>query len=348
MALIHQESSHQFEQRKKDHISLSLNPENEALGLSGLDKIKLIHEALPEMNMDEVQIQTEILNLKTETPFLISSMTAGHVDSIDLNCRLAKASAKRGWLMGVGSQRKELTDDSAIAEWQRVRAAAPDAKLIGNIGLSQLIQLSTESVEKLVGSIDAMALFIHLNSLQECIQPEGTPYFKDGLQAIKKISQSLSVPVLVKETGCGFSKRTLTVLKETGVSAVDVSGLGGTHWGRIEGGRSNEFIKQVSQTFANWGVSTVDSLLNAQEVQPNYEVWASGGVRTGLDAAKLMALGASCVGFAKPILQAAIAGEQELDEFMKRIEYEFKVSMFCTGSKNINELQNKKVIQWQK
>jgi isopentenyl-diphosphate delta-isomerase len=339
------ESSVQFEQRKGDHIRLSLDERTQASGLSGLEQIEMLHEALPELNFSDLNIATTSLGKKIATPFLVSSMTAGHAGSIDLNVRLAMACAARGWRMGVGSQRRELGDPKAAAEWKKVRKAAPDVELIGNIGIAQLILTPSADIQRLVDALQAVAMIVHLNPLQECIQPEGTPQFKGGFKAIKKLVKMLSVPVIVKETGCGFSSATLKMLKDSGIAAVDVSGLGGTHWGRLEGLRNCE-REDVALTFANWGISTVDSVLKAVQLRPQYEVWASGGVRSGLDSAKLLALGAKTVGIAKPILEAALQSDAALDAAMARFELELKVAMFCTGQPTIAELRKNKVWRW--
>ena len=335
----------QFESRKVDHIRLSLDEKNQAVGESGLDRIQLIHEALPDLDFQQVTLQSSSLGQNRATPFLISSMTAGHAASPELNLVLARASAARGWRMGVGSQRRELFDRSAAEEWRKIRRLVPDVELLGNIGLAQLIQTQISDIQRLVDVLEASAMFVHLNALQECLQPEGTPQFKGGLKALEKLTSGLSVPVVVKETGCGFSSATLQRLKGTGVAAVDVSGLGGTHWGRIEGGRtqSKSERQEASQTLADWGISTVDSVLAATDLDPDYEIWASGGVRSGLDAAKLLALGATTVGFAKPILQAALASEEELLRKMSAFEFELKTVLFCTGCKNIGDLQKRGV-----
>jgi isopentenyl-diphosphate delta-isomerase len=342
------EPVHQFEERKRDHITQALKSENEALGFSGFESVELQHEALPDLNFSDVSLSTQILKKPRSSPFLVSSMTAGHTDSVDLNVRLAKACAAKGWLMGVGSQRRELFDDGARAEWKRVRSAAPNVELLGNLGLSQLVQTSNDKVKELVDALEAVAMIIHLNPLQECMQPEGTPQFRGGLARLADLSRALSVPLIVKETGCGFSPQTLQRLNESGVAAVDVSGFGGTHWGRIEGARNREntVLAQAAQTFANWGVSTVESLVNAQKLNLNYEVWASGGVRNGLDAAKALALGAKTVGLAKPILVAALEGEEQLHQQMTTIEYELKTALFCTGCQSPQELSQKRVWNW--
>lgn len=344
------ESLTQFEGRKRDHIALALKNETEAAGLAGFSRLALVHEALPDLNFSDISLAGQSLGHHVATPFLISSMTAGHVDSVDLNSRLAKASAARGWWMGVGSQRRELTDLSAGAEWQKVRAAAPSVNLLGNIGIAQLIVSEMDPVRALVDALEARAMIVHLNPLQECFQPEGTPDFKGGLQKISALVKALGdTPVIVKETGCGFSQATLVRLNEAGVAAIDLSGLGGTHWGRIEGLRAagiDPVRASAAETFADWGVGTVDALLAAQQAKIQCEVWASGGVRNGLDAAKALALGARRIGFAKPILQAALEGDEALQIRMETIEFELKTALFCTGCKTIDDLRDRKVWQW--
>ena len=348
------ESSSQFEQRKKDHIRIALDPRVQATGGTGLDQIELLHEALPEINFSDISLKTQFLKYQLNAPIFISSMTAGHVDSVDLNLRLARAAQARGWAMGVGSQRKELTDPAAMLEWKKLRQECPRAVLIGNIGITQLIQTPISDIQKLVDNLQASALFVHTNPLQECLQPEGTPQFKGGLVALKHLCEKLNVPVILKEVGCGFNPRTIERLKDTGIYALDVSGFGGTHWGRLEGFRSsqNDKLSQAAQTFENWGISTLESLLFAVEAKPHYEIWASGGVRSGLMIAKLRALGARMVGVAQPVLAAALQGEKELDHLMEQLEFELKVAMFCTGSETLQSLEsqteNQKVWQWKK
>jgi len=342
------ESNHQFESRKTDHIRLSLSDSTQARGLSGLDLIELTHEALPDLDFEDISIATNVLGHALRAPFLISSMTAGHADSPALNRLLVRAAASRGWCMGVGSQRRELTDPAAAAEWTAIRREAPTALLFGNLGLAQLIQTPVDQVRRLCEAVGAIGLFVHLNALQECIQPEGTPRFRGGWQALTTLCRELEIPVIVKETGCGFSKATLERLAETGVRAVDVSGLGGTHWGRVEGGRAagvDPVRARTAATFADWGIPTVRAVVDAVTV-PNFETWASGGVRSGLDAAKLLAMGARLVGFAQPILEAAVRGEAALIERMTTLEFELRTAMFCTDRVNLDDLRNRQVWTW--
>lgn len=357
------ESSRQFEGRKRDHIRIALDPRSQTEGQSGLDSIDLIHEALPDMDFKEVDISTSFFlggtkhssTLSLSSPLFISSMTAGHVHGRQINEAFARLSDRRQILMGVGSQRRELDDSNAAEEWVQVRKQAPKARLLGNIGIAQLIKTPFLKIQKLIESTEAIGLFVHLNSLQEVLQPEGTPSFKASLQAIENLVKVAGIPIIIKEVGCGFSVQTLKRLNETGVFAVDVAGKGGTHWGRVEGYRSTEdqMLYQVAQTFKNWGYSTTQSVLNAQEAQVSYEVWASGGVRTGLDAAKLIALGAKKVGLAKPFLEAIMQGDQilasdqadqNLELLLNRLEAELKITMFCTGSEKLQDLNMKKVI----
>lgn len=342
------ESTQQFEKRKMDHIRIALDPRSQAEGLSGLDDIQLIHEALPDFDFKEVDCSTSFFSHKLSAPFFISSMTAGHENAAIINSRLAELSANKQILMGVGSQRRELNDAEACQEWKRVRAKAPRALLLGNLGISQIIGVSTAKIQAMIESLEAEALFVHLNPLQECLQPEGTPNFRGGYQAIEALVEKLSIPVIVKEVGCGFSQETLKKIYNLGVYAVDVSGLGGTHWGRVEGFRSQENAQlfQVAKTFENWGISTVQSLLNAKKINENYTVWSSGGVRDGLQTGKLLALGSNMVGIAQPWLKAALEGETAIDGLYEKILLELKVAMFCTGVQKLEDFRAKKVWKW--
>ncbi|HEX4923358.1 MAG TPA: type 2 isopentenyl-diphosphate Delta-isomerase [Bdellovibrionales bacterium] len=335
-------SDSSFERRKQDHIRLALDPINQAAGGSGLDRIELRHEALPDLDFHDISIRTKVLGKDVPVPFFVSSMTAGHAQGEGLNLVLARACQARGWPMGVGSQRKQLTSTAAANEWKQIRKLAPDVLMMGNIGISQVITSDVAQVQKLADSVGAFAMIVHTNPLQEVLQPEGTPMFKGSLAALEKLAKALPIPVILKETGCGFSRETLKRLLATGIAAVDVSGYGGTHWGRLEGQRSSRTDMRyvTAQTFAQWGVSTAESLLNAVELKPRFEVWASGGVRSGLDAAKLLAMGATTVGFAKPVLEAALQGVQALEAEMQRLEFELKTALFCTGSQDLAALRS--------
>lgn len=337
-----------FESRKADHLRLALDPAMEAAGESGFDRILLAHEALPELDFADVKLDTKFFGYKAASPFFISSMTAGHVNGEAINLTLARAASSRRWPMGLGSQRRELSDPQAKNEWKRLRRLAPNGFFMSNLGLSQLILTKTDKVLELVDALEAGALIIHTNPLQESLQPEGTPQFKGGLKALEKICKASPVPVILKETGCGFSRETLKRLSGLGLAAIDLSGYGGTHWGRIEGGRApaDSVQKIAAQTFRGWGIGTVASLENCAGLKLKAEIWASGGIRSGLDGAKAVAMGARKVGFAKPALEAALAGETALETWMQRMEFEMKVAMFCSGKSTPESLRGGK--RWQK
>ena len=333
-----------YETRKQDHLHLALREANFE-GDNGLKKIKLIHEALPNLNWDDVDISTTILGKKFATPFFVSGMTGGFDGAQQINRRLAQACSKKGWIMGVGSQRKQLFSKDAYLEWESIKKEFPNLSFIGNLGISQVIHTPIEKIEELVHSLGAFAIMIHTNPLQECLQPEGTPHFKGWKEVLKKIIKKISVPVCIKETGCGFSESTLKSLCGLGLGAVDVSGYGGTHWGRIEGDRipSEDVRKEAAKTFAQWGQSTLSSLLSAQKLsKKDFEIWASGGLTNGLDAAKSLALGSSAVGFANLILKQAMKSEKSLMDQMFLLEHELKIALFCTGSQSLKDLN-----QWE-
>lgn len=333
----------QFEKRKQDHIDLALLPTNQASEWNAFDGFTLQHEALPDLDFDTIRLTGFRFGEAVAKPLFVSSMTAGHNNALAINRHLMAACAQSGWAMGVGSQRRELSDLQAADEWRALRKDFPEITLMSNLGIAQLLTVSLEQIKRLTDALQARALIIHCNPLQEVIQPEGTPQFKGCWQALTSLVTYLPIPIVVKETGCGFSSSTLSRLNDIGVAAVDVSGLGGTHWGRIEGHRAiDDMIRhKAAVTFKNWGIDTLQCVRNAVSINPSFEIWGSGGVRHGLDAAKLLALGASSVGFAKPMLEAALDGADKVYELMCSIEYELRVAMFCTGSQVVSELKEK-------
>lgn len=338
-----------FEKRKKSHLNLSLKSESQSSSSSCLDLLQLIHEAIPNFDFKDVSIEQKFLgSYLLKTPFFVASMTGGWKDSLAWNLKLAKACQSHGWAMGVGSQRAQLEDPKKAEEWKKIRQECPDLILFGNIGLAQALRSSIDDINFLIESLKAQALVVHCNPLQEAIQKEGTPYFYKGVEKLKQLAKELSTPVIVKETGCGFSKKTLDRLTGLKLAAIDVSGLGGTHWGKIEGQRfdKTDFRFGIADAFKGWGVSTLESLLYSLQELRDYELWASGGIRTGVDAAKVLSLGACMVGLAQPILKALESGEDFLDRFMSRLELELKVSLFCTGSASIQDLQKEKKWKW--
>lgn len=343
------EWTEQFEKRKRDHIRLALTEQTQTLGASGLQDIELLHEALPELNFDEISIAADFFGRPVQSPLFVSSMTAGHGEGRSLNRTLALACEKRGWAMGVGSQRRELQDPEAQREWAEIRQEIPGVVFMGNIGIAELISSPIQQITRLTEALKPSALIVHLNPLQECLQPEGSPRFRGGYAALERLINEINLPVVVKETGCGFSRSTLDRLARLPLAAIDVSGKGGTHWGRVEGLRSepDSPLRQIAETFRDWGVGTVSSLRHAvdmgTELGTELEIWASGGVRTGLDAAKLLALGARRVGFAQPMMAAALSGLEALEQVMIRLETELKVAMFCTGLGKLSDFGSRKV-----
>jgi isopentenyl-diphosphate Delta-isomerase len=274
----------QFEDRKRDHLRHALDPANQASDRLGLDRIHLFHEALPDLDFSQIQLSSTCLGDPAPTPFYVAGMTAGHPDAPALNRALAVACARRGWAMGVGSQRRELealvlgdgsfaAAQGGIDQWARLRDEVPGLALFANIGVSQLARVPVSRVRALVEAIRATALVVHANALQEALQPEGTPNFSGALEALRELCRELGTPVVLKETGCGFSRRTLERLADVGLAAVDVSGLGGTHWGRIEGARAREQVPGgvqalAAETFAGWGEPTPESVLSARAALP--------------------------------------------------------------------------------
>ncbi|OGV26208.1 MAG: type 2 isopentenyl-diphosphate Delta-isomerase [Legionellales bacterium RIFCSPHIGHO2_12_FULL_37_14] len=330
-----------FVKRKKDHLTLALKPEHQAVEMNDFDKVRLMHEALPSGNFTEVDISSSRFGSLCPSPFFVSSMTAGHDNAYKLNDVLMQACVETSWSMGVGSQRRELDDPSSVDRWPLLRKKYPKLQLLSNLGVTQVIHTPIQKLQKLVDAIEASALIIHCNALQECIQPEGTPQFKGALAAIESCVNNLALPIVVKETGCGFSAATMRRLDSIGVTAIDVSGLGGTHWGRIEGGRTTKetLAHTAAIIFKNWGLTTLESLIFAKEANLACEVWASGGIRNGLDAAKAIAFGATSVGFAKLMLEAAVLGVDIVIQKMREIEHNLRIAMFCTGSFNLGSLK---------
>ncbi len=311
-----------FEQRKRDHLALALDASHQSV--NSFDAYELMHHALPEHNFDQLSLAIQSLGKQRPTPFVITGMTAGHDAAVPFNKALAEACARRGWAFGFGSQRKQIdASDKAVGD---LRDTFPTLELFGNIGLSQVMHKN--QIVQLAQGMDAFV--IHINPLQEVLQEEGTPHFAGWYEALAALIDAMPCPVIVKETGCGFSEKPLKRLESLGIMAIDVAGVGGTHWGRIEGARALGLRKQAAETFKNWGVSTPASIALGKK-HTTKEIWGSGGIRSGLDAAKALALGATRVGYARSALIAYQAGK--LDAWMELQEFELKVALFCTNSR---------------
>ncbi len=327
--------------RKSEHLEICLRRDVEAiLKSTGFEDVELIHDALPEVDFDEISLKTTFLGKKLQAPVMILPMTGGHPRGGRLNLLMASIAQEFGLAFGVGSQRAGLENPRLMSTY-KVRKVAPDVFLLGNLGIPQLLgkkgpQLARYAVE----SIDADALSIHLNPLQEVVQPEGQPTFRGGLRAISKVCNTLDVPVIVKETGAGINRRVAKKLVSAGAAAIDVSGAGGTSWAGVELHRAG---RGLGATFWDWGIPTAVAVIEVAE-SVSVPVIASGGVRSGLDAAKALALGADLVGLALPVLKAAAKGEKSLRQFLTSFLLELKAAMFLCGCKNLKELCNTEVV----
>ncbi|WIV68692.1 type 2 isopentenyl-diphosphate Delta-isomerase [Natrialbaceae archaeon AArc-T1-2] len=328
--------------RKDDHIRIIEEEDVETSG-TGFEDVELVHEALPEIHRDEIDTSISLFGHELAAPIVIESMTGGHPNTTKINRNLAAAAERTGIAMGVGSQRAglELDDEELLESYTVVRDAAPDAFLYGNVGAAQLLEYDVGDVEEAVEMIEADAMAVHLNFLQEAVQPEGDVDARGCLEEIAGVAEELSVPVIVKETGNGISRETAERLAAAGVDAIDTAGKGGTTWSGIESYRAAAVgatrQEKVGKLFRAWGVPTAVSTLEAASAHDT--VIASGGVRSGMDVAKAIALGATAGGLAKPFLGPAGRGEEPVVELIEDLRLELITAMFVTGSASISELQ---------
>ena len=339
------ESFDEFETRKQDHIRLALDARTQGRTATEFDKIRLIHNALPEINFSSISLNKEFFGQVFSSPHFVSSMTAGHSESLKINRNLAQAAVANNWIMAVGSQRRELTDKYASREWLDIKADLPQLKLISNIGVLELMSFGPERVMTVVDNLNALAIYVHLNPLQEVFQNNENLNFKGALSALQKLCAVSPVPVLVKEVGFGINKNLAQKLFDIGVTAVDVAGHGGTHWGLIEAYRHSpeSIFYKAADAFADWGYSTVDCLLELQDLSLFNQVWASGGIRNGVESAKCLSLGARAVGIAQPLMSAAVESAESVSLKMKEFDFQLKTAMFCMGISNCEEFLHKKV-----
>ena len=327
--------------RKADHLRICLEDDVQFRALTnGLDKYRFEHTCLPEIDLSEVDISTQFLGKTLNTPLLISSMTGGTQQAKTINCRLAVAAQKHGLAMGVGSQRIAV-ENPDTAHTFAVRSLAPNAMLFANLGAVQLnYTYGLEQCLRVVDILQADALILHLNPLQECIQPHGDTKFKGLLDKIAQLCKQIDVPVIAKEVGNGISTTMATRLIEAGVDAIDVAGAGGTSWAKVESQRAeNNLQRRLGRTFADWGISTADCIVQIRDRYPNLPLIASGGLRDGMEVAKAIALGADLAGLAFPFLQAAQESESAIDELIELLIAEIKTVLFCTGNANLTELK---------
>lgn len=325
--------------RKAEHIRLALD---ETLQLRGhfFDAYAFEHVALPDIDLAEVDVSVEFLGRRLDAPLLISCMTGGTDEAGRINRNLAAAAESAGVAVGVGSQRKAI-EDPRQEDTFRVREVAPTAPLLANLGAVQLnYGFDIEECRAAVDMIDADALVFHLNVLQEAIQPEGQTNFKGLLPRIGAMTEELAVPVIAKEVGCGISAATAAALAAEGVRIVDVAGLGGTSWARIEARRADDV--EIGEMFADWGIPTPESIRQVAGVE-GVTVIGSGGLRSGIDAAKAVALGADLVGMAYPFLRPATESADAVAAKIARIVRELKIVMLCVGARTLEELKRVKL-----
>lgn len=320
--------------RKAEHLRLAMDRRNQ-LQAHFFDDWRLEHDALPELSLDALDTHTSFLGRWLDAPVLISCMTGGTGEAGIINRNVAAAAQACGVAVGVGSQRAAIEDPSLAWTFQ-VRELAPDVPLLANLGAVQLNHgYGLDECREAVDMIGADALVLHLNVLQEAIQPEGDTDFRGLLDRIGEVAVGLHVPVIVKEIGCGISASVARRLQRVGVHIVDVAGLGGTSWARIESRRAPD--AELGERFAGWGIPTPDAIRQVAAVG-DITVIGSGGVRTGIDVAKALALGASLAGLAQPFLGPARESAAAVEDRVRRIVRELRVAMLCSGAGNVDAL----------
>lgn len=330
-------------QRKTEHIRLCLNDNVEGVNkTTGLEGISFIHNALPEIDFKDIQLDSSFLRKKLKAPFLVSSMTGGSVLAEQINGNLAKAAEQKGWAIGLGSTRALLESD-AHKDSFLIRQHAPTAPLIANIGAVQFnYGYGAEECQRIVDLTEADSIVLHLNSLQEITQDEGDTNFHELLPKIEEVCRKLTVPVGAKEVGFGIDGTVAKRLYDAGISYIDVAGAGGTSWSQVEKLRSKDPLrKAAAEAFNSWGIPTKDCIVSVRsELGSTVPVVASGGMKTGVDAAKALTIGADVTGFARKLLQAATESEEAVVNTMEQIEFELKMTMFGIGVTTIEELKN--------
>ncbi|MBM3189487.1 MAG: type 2 isopentenyl-diphosphate Delta-isomerase [Chloroflexi bacterium] len=331
-------------ERKRDHLRICLEEDVRSAVTNGLERYRLLHCALPEMALADVCISTTFLGHTLAAPLLISAMTGGTPEAREINLRLAAAAQELGLAMGLGSQRVGLSDPAIMATY-RVRSAAPDILLLANLGAVQLnYGYGQDECRRAVESVGADALVLHLNPLQETLQPEGNTDFARLLGRIADVCRSLPCPVIVKEVGWGLSAQVAAALAEAGVAALDIGGAGGTSWSEVERHRTAlPADAEVAAAFVDWGIPTADSLVQVRRALPDLPLIASGGLTTGVEMAKCLALGAQLCGMARPLLRAAADSTDALRARLDVILRQLRISMFCVGARSLSELDASRI-----
>jgi isopentenyl-diphosphate Delta-isomerase len=331
----------QISSRKSDHIRINLEEDVRSGLTTGLERYHFIHQALPELNLNEVDLSQKLFKHQVRAPILISSMTGGTEEAATINRNLASAAQETGIAMGLGSQRAAIDHPELVPTFQ-VRQFAPDVLLFANLGAIQLnYRFGVDECQQAVDMIEADALILHLNALQEAVQPEGDTLFAGLLSKIEAVCRALPVPVIAKEVGWGFSEHTARQLASAGVAAIDVAGAGGTSWSQVEMHRAKtESQARLAAAFVDWGIPTSEAILNVHRAAPGLMIIASGGLRSGVDIAKCIALGASMGGMAGPFLKAAARSHEATVQTIEELKREIQVCMFAAGAGDVKALQN--------
>ncbi len=335
-----------MEQRKSDHIQINLQKDVQSHRKTGLEDYSFIHNSLPEIDLKDISCRCNFLGFNVDLPVMISSMTGGTQDAKKINQILATTAEKYGMAMGLGSIRIALEDPDRLDSF-KVRKIAPSIPLFSNLGAVQLnYGYTIDHCKKAVEIVEADGLILHLNSLQEALQPEGNTNFSGLIKKIEKVCRALPVPVIVKEIGWGLSVSTARKLIDAGVSALDTAGAGGTSWSEVEKYRVADDVRsQTAVIFNDWGIPLTESLISIRQLQPTFPLIASGGIKTGLDVAKCLALGADLCGIAGGFLKVASKSLEEAFTHTEIIKNQLLVTMFATGAGNITELRKIRIMK---
>ncbi len=332
--------------RKADHIRINLEEDVSSSTTTGLENYRFIHQALPEVDLNALDMAQNIFGKRVLAPILISSMTGGTEEAYRINQSLAEAAQQCGIPMGLGSQRSAL--EHAEFEYTfKVRRAAPDVLLFANLGAVQLnYSYGIDDCQRAVDMVEADALILHLNPLQEALQPEGETHFAGLAKKIEQVCRKLPVPVIAKEVGWGISEKTAYQLASAGVAAIDVAGAGGTSWSQVEMYRNHdEHLASVAAHFRDWGIPTAESILEVKRAAPDMMIFASGGLKNGIDIAKCIALGASLGGMARVFLKHAAQSTEATIQTINEIQREIQICMFATGSAGLSDLRLSRLVR---